>query len=170
MNKIILKNGLIAGSIVTAFMIITSIIFMKNPDFKPNEILGFGGMLIAFSFVFFGIKEYRDKQNGGKISFLQALKTGTLIALIASIMYVVTWLIEYTFFFPDFMEKYGAMVIKELQNSTKTSTEIAEETAKINQMKEWYKNPVYVALLTLMEVFPFGFFIALISSLILKRK
>jgi hypothetical protein len=48
--------------------------------------------------------------------------------------------------------------------------EIATKTIEMNQMKEWYKNPVMIILLTLMEIFPLGIVVSLIAALVLKRK
>ena len=61
-------------------------------------------MLVAFSLIFVGIKKYRDQHGEGYISFGKGFKIGLLITLIASTIYVITWLIDYYYFMPDFME------------------------------------------------------------------
>lgn len=40
----------------------------------------------------------------------------------------------------------------------------------MDQLREMYKNPFFVVIITLSEVFPVGLIVALISALILKRK
>jgi hypothetical protein len=40
----------------------------------------------------------------------------------------------------------------------------------MNNYIEWYKNPIWIILLTFMEVLPFGMLIAFFSSLILMKK
>src|SRR6476620_5450732 len=114
MKNVNLKYGLIAGAIVTAFMVGGTVAMRNNPDFTGSMLLGYTGMLVAFFFVFLGIKNYRDKQNGGVISFGKALKIGMLISLIASTIYVGVWLIEYYCIFPDFMNKYSEAVLKKM--------------------------------------------------------
>jgi len=52
-------------------------------------------MIIAFSMVFVGVKSFRDKYNGGTINFGKAFKIGLFISLIASTIYVISWLINY---------------------------------------------------------------------------
>lgn len=166
MKNIILKNGIFAGLIVTAFMLYGTISLQKNPkDFEPSYVLGFTGMILAFTFIFIGIKQFRDKINDGYVTFGQGFKVGFLIALFASAIYVGVWLIEYYFFFPDFMERYA-----EFELSHAKPEELAEKTKEMASYKEWYKNPILIILLTFMEILPLGLLITLISALILKRK
>jgi len=105
MKKIILTYGLIAGAIVTAFMAYGVYAMSKNPDYEGSMILGYTGMLVAFAFVFIGIKKYRDDYNDGFINFGKAFKVGILISLIACTIYVGVWLVEYYCLYPDFIEK-----------------------------------------------------------------
>jgi hypothetical protein len=159
MKNIVLKNG-IYGSIIVSIVMLGMTYFMKtNPDKEPNAIIGFGSMLLAFIFVIKGIKEHREFNNG-ILSFGKAFTTGLFISMI----YVIVWLIVYYNFFPSFMDQYGEMVLK----NTKPEN-LAAKTAEINQMKEWYKNPIMVILLTLMEILPIGIVVSLIGALVLKK-
>jgi len=110
MKRNILICGLISGAIVAILMVFTSMACYKNEDFESSMVLGYASMILAFSLVFVGIKNYRDKFNHGEVSFGKAFKIGLYITLIASTMYVVVWLIEYYLFIPDFMDKYTAHV------------------------------------------------------------
>lgn len=164
MKNNILKNGIFGGIIVSIVMI-SMVLYMKTyPDRVPSAIVGFGSMLLAFIFVILGIKQERETNNG-VITFGKAFLTGLNISLVISTIYVLVWLIIYYNFFPDFMEQYSKIVLKN------TSPEdLAAKTAEMNQMKEWYKNPVMVILLTLMEVLPIGIVFSLIGALVLKKK
>ena len=170
MKKAILKYGTIAGLITTGMMIISTTMHNQNPDFKGSEIIGFTGMFIAFIFIYIGIKSFRDKQNNGAISFGTGFKIGFLISLIASTIYVLTWMIECHFFFPDFMEKYAAHAIEEAQNSGATAETILAKQQEMDTYKEYYKNPLMMMALTYMEILPSAMVIALLSALILKKK
>ncbi len=170
MKNTILKYGAIAGLITTGMMIISTTMHNQNPDFKGSEIIGFAGMFIAFIFIFIGIKSFRDKQNNGVISFGTGFKIGFLISLIASTMYVLTWMIECHFFFPDFMEKFAAHAIEEAQRSGQSAMEIEATKQEMNKYIEWYKNPILLMALTYMEILPIGLVITLLSALILKKK
>jgi hypothetical protein len=160
----IVKNG-IFGGIIAATVMSSMVFYMKaNPGLEPNAIVGFIGILLAFIFIIKGIKDQREINNGA-ISFGKAFLTGLWISLIISTIYVLVWLVIHYNVFPDFMEKYSEMVLK----NTKPE-ELAAKTTEMNQMKEWYKNPLMVILLTYMEIFPLGIVVSLIGALVLKKK
>jgi hypothetical protein len=164
MKNSILKNGIFGGIIVSIVMI-SMILYMKTyPDREPSAIVGFGSILLAFIFVILGIKQQRETNNG-VITFGKVFLTGLSISLVISTIYVLVWLIIYYNFFPDFMEQYSKMVLKN------TSPEkLAAKTAEMNQMKEWYKNPIMIILLTFMEVLPIGIVVSLIGTFVFKKK
>lgn len=170
MKKTIWINGLIGGLIIATMMVGSTILFYGKENFEGSMVLGYLGMLLAFSFVFVGIKNYRDKFNSGTITFGKAFKIGLLISLISSLIYVLVWLVEYYVFIPDFMEKYAACMLKQASESGASLAEIKATTDEMEIYKELYKNPIWVILMTFGEVFPVGFIISLISALILKRK
>ena len=172
MRKTIIIYGLIAGIVVSFLMLFT--VNMSSAeghiDYDKGLLLGYASMLIAFSLVFVGIRNYRDKYNEGVISFGKAFKIGIMIVLIASTIYVVAWLIDYFFFIPDFMEKYSAHMLDELKASGASQIEIDRQTTEMASLATMYKNPFFNAMMTYVEILPVGLIVTLISSLILKRK
>jgi hypothetical protein len=172
MQKNILIYGLIAGVVVSALML-TSVNFIShngNVDYNTSMLIGYASMLVAFSLIFVGIKNYRDKYNGGVISFGKAFKIGMTITLIASTIYVIAWLIDYFFFIPDFMEKYSAHMLEELKASGASQMEIDVQTKEMEKFGKMYQNPFFNAMMTYVEILPVGLVVTLISALILKRK
>ena len=173
MKKNIIIYGLIAGIIVSILMLF-SINYISHVDgkvdYNTSLLIGYASMLIAFSLVYVGIRNYRDKYNGGVISFGKAFKIGITIVLIASTIYVVAWLIDYFFFIPDFMEKFSAQELDELKASGASQIEIDKEKIKMANMVKMFKNPLFNAMMTYAEILPVGLVVTLISSLILKRK
>jgi amino acid transporter len=173
MKRNIIIYGLIAGIIVSVLML-SSVNYMShcegNMDYDTSMLVGYASMLLAFSLVFVGIRNYRDKYNGGVISFGKAFKTGSMIVLIASTIYVVAWLIDYFFFIPDFLEKYSAHMLNELKASGASQVEIDKQTKEMAGFATMYKNPFFNAMMTYMEILPVGLVVTLISSLLLKRK
>jgi hypothetical protein len=170
MKKNIIIYGLISGLVVSILMAVNVSMCSKSGNFDSSVVIGYATMLIAFSMIFVGIKNYRDKYHGRVISFGKAFKIGLFITLIASTIYVVVWLIEERLFFPDFMDKYMAHEMNKLQSSGISATELASKTKELEQGKEMYKNPVWKILFTYAEILPVGLVVTLISALILKRK
>ena len=173
MKKNIIIYGLIAGIVVSILMLFTTNYISHcegNIDYDTSMLIGYASMLIAFSLVFVGIRNYRDKYNEGVISFGKAFKIGIMIVLIASTIYVIAWLIAYFFFIPDFSEKYSAHMIDELKASGASQIEIDKQTKEMANFAEMYKNPFFNAMMTYVEILPVGLIVTLISSLILKRK
>ncbi len=170
MKKIVLVCGGIAGLIVAAMGVISTAVFCASGDFENGMIFGYASMLLAFSLVFVGVKNYRDKYNGGVVSFGKAFQVGLLISLVASTLYVITWLINFHLFMPDFYDKYFLRTIDQLKASGASPAKIAEETADMAKMKEWSKNEFFVILMTYVEILPVGLIVTLITALILKRK
>jgi MFS family permease len=170
MKKVVIVCGLMAGGIVSAMMIITMAIYTSTGNFENGMIYGYASMLLAFSLIFVGIKNYRDRYNNGIISFGKAFRIGLFITLIASTMYVIVWLIDYYFFIPDFGEKYAAHMLEKLKASGVSEIEMAKQTKEMASFSDIYKNPFFNALITYSEIIPVGLIVTLISSLILKKK
>ena len=172
-QKIIINYGLISGIIVSVLML-SSVNYLSHCegsiDFDVSIIIGYTSMLLSFTLVFLGIRNFRDKCNEGMITFGNAFKIGILIVLIASTIYVFAWLIDYFFFIPDFMEKYAAQMLDELKASGASQAIIDEQSKEMANFAEMYKNPFFNALMTYTEILPVGLIVTLISSLILKRK
>lgn len=170
MNKIIIVCGLMAGLIVSTFMI-TSINSSYGSGMHSGSIwLGYASMLLSFSLIFVGVKNFRDKYNHGNITFGKAFMIGLYITLIASTIYVISWTIDYFFFVPDFMVMYTTQAIKEIKESGASAAEIQKKIAEINESAKLYDTPIGVILLTYMEILPVGLLVSLICALILKRK
>lgn len=165
MKKNVLVYGTIIGVILCINMVLMVNIVYNKPEVKANDFVGYAAMVVMFSLIYFGIRNYRNKQLEGFISFGKAFKTGALIALVASTIYVVIWLFYYYLFVPDFIDAYTQRVL-----NTCSPDDLEAKTKEMANFKEMYKNPLFVVLITYSEVLPVGLVIALISALILKKK
>ncbi|MCE7060084.1 DUF4199 domain-containing protein [Dyadobacter sp. CY343] len=131
---------------------------------------GLGSMIRAFSLIFVGVKNYRDKYNGGYVTFRKAFKLGLYITLVASTVYLLVWLIDYHFFVPEFMDRYADFTLRETQKEGATAAELQQKVAEMNEYKEMYKNPLIIVLMTYAEILPVGLVISLICAFILKKR
>jgi hypothetical protein len=170
MKKTIIICGLVAGVIVTSVMVAAMAGCFKNPEFEGSMLLGYSSMLVAFSMIFVGVKNARDKYSDGTISFGKAFKIGLMIALIASTIYVVVWMIDYYYFLPDFFDKYSAHIIAKMKSSGASLAEIQKKTVELQDSGKLYKNPIYCPMFTYLEILPVGLLVTLVAALILKRK
>lgn len=164
MNKIILKYGIFGGIAASIVMSGITVYMKSNPEETVNMFIGMFTMILAYTFIVLGIIKLRN-ENNGIVPFGKAFLCGLGIVFISSTIYVFTWLIIYYNFFPDFMEHYCDLALKETPPE-----ELVAKKAEMEEYKEMYKSPIGVILLTYMEMFPVGIVIALISALILKKK
>lgn len=171
MKKIVLTFGTISGAILVVLSGIW-LYYLSSRDFhmEGGEVIGYSTMLLAYIVVFFGIRQYRDEVGGGAITFGRAFKVGILMVLMVSAMYVTLWEIVYYNFMPDFAERYAATQVEKMRASGATEAAIAKTQQEMARFAELYKNPLINIGMTLLEVFPLGLIITLISAAILRRK
>ena len=170
MKKNILIYGLIGGVIVSTLMLISVNGLSHRVDYNTSLFIGYASMIIGLSLVFVGIRNYRDKYNGGVISFGTAFKIGILIVLIASTMYAIAWVIDSSFFMTNYMEKYAADTLDRLKASGASKAEIDKQAKDMANIISMSKNPLFNLMTAYLEIIPVGLIVTLISSLILKRK
>jgi amino acid transporter len=166
MKKNVLIFGIILGALLCIPWLIMVNMLYTNPEFKSNDLLRYAILVVIYSLIFVGIRNYRNKESGRFISFGKAFKVGTMITLVAATLYVVAWHIAYYFFVPDFMEVFTQHVLYQCT----TEAELAAKTKEMENFARLYENPLLMILLTYAEVLPIGLVVTLISSLILKNK
>jgi hypothetical protein len=170
MKKNIILSGVFAGVFLAAVMVISTSLCYQKEDFEGSMLIGYASMILAFSVIFVAVKNFRDKVNSGFVTFGKAFGTGLIITVIASSVYVLVWLVDYYLFIPDFMDKYGAHMIREAKREGASQAELSKTAAEVANYKEMYKNPLVIVLMTYLEIIPVGLIISLITALILKRK
>lgn len=153
MNDTIVRYGVygfFTGLIIFTLHLVLGI---KNLNYSTNEILGYISIFISLSFIYFGIKHYRDNINEGKISLSKSIAIGTLISLMVGIGIGIADFIYTKFIDPNFFRNYEQMLIAKGKES-----EIIEMTSTT------------AALFMVALVSVIGFIISLISGLFLQRK
>lgn len=153
MKSTILKYGVygfLTGLIIFTLHLVLGI---ENLDYGTNEILGYVSIFISLSFIYIGIKHYRDNVNNGIISLGKAIVIGTLISLMVGIGIGIADFIYTEFINPDFFKSYEEMLIKQGREA-----EIIEMTSTT------------AALFMIVLVSIIGFIISLLSALFLQRK
>jgi len=153
MKNTVIKYGMygfLAGIIIFTLHLTLGI---DNLDYSTNEILGYISIFLSLSFIFFGIKHYRDHVNNGIVTIGKSIAIGVLISLLVGLGIAIADFIYTKFIDPSFFSNYEKMLIEQGKED-----EIIKMTSAT------------AALFMLILVTIIGFIISLISGLILQRK
>ncbi len=168
MIKTVFKYG-IFGLVTSMVLFLIGFLLLQHLDYSVQEVLGYASMLISLSFVFFGIKHFRDKENGGKVSFGKALWIGLLIAVITGLGTAIIDYIYTTVINPDFAQEYLETTLGTMKDSMPAET-FEVKKAELEQQMEQYGGSGFMAFVMFASVVLIGFVVSLISALVLQRK
>ena len=169
MTRIAIVYGVLSGVIIIACMIAS---FSLTSGFGHSNMslwLGYLIMIVALTMIFFGVKRYRDREQGGVIRFLPALGLGLAIAVVAGLAYVATWEAYLAISGKDFIGEYADAVIAAARAKGVTGAALDAQIAEMNQLRTQYADPLFRLPMTFLEIFPVGVVIALISAVILRN-
>lgn len=170
MKNSVLLYGTFAGLIMSAYLLsIVSLFPNKFTDPSVGMLIGYAGMLIGFVFIWVGIKKSREL-NLGKWNYRRAFLTGLGIMAIASLFYMVSWLIYIYGINPQWMAEYIALEVERIQASGISPAEIKEKLDEIKSMEEMLQNPFFMGLFTFMEPLPPGILMTLIAAYVYRKK
>lgn len=169
MKQTVWKFGLYSGGVMSVLMLV-SLPFEKVIGYNAALVVGYTSMVLAFLFIFFGVRSYRDLVRNGAIGFGRALAVGALIAVVASVCYTATWEVIYYWIAPDFSARYEAHEMERVKASGASQAEIDKRVADLKHFAELYKNPAVNIAYTLIEPLPVGLVIALVSAGVLRRR
>lgn len=171
MKKVIIIYGIIAGLITGGLMLVTMPLFESDTlNFDYGAVIGYAGMVIALSLIFFGVKSFRDQHSAGRITFGKGLVIGLAITLVASLFYGVAWEITYARSGEKFMAKWTQSELEKMKAKGVSEEKLEEAREDWAQFTEMYKNPVIRFGMTLTEIWPVGILISLVSSALLRKK
>ena len=150
MKPTITKFGLFA-LLSAAVLFLAALVIGKEMSYSTQEVIGYVSIVVSLSFVFFGIKHFRDKENNGHIAFRQAFAIGILISMFAALGFAMIDYLYTAVINPDFITEYAA-------------------TMKANgQEMESYSSSTF-ALFMFAIVLVIGIIVTLLSAFILQRK
>ncbi len=168
MKKVILRTGIYC-SLALILLFLFNIGVGKKLSFETQEVIGYAGIILSLIFVYFGIRQFRDRVNGGTLSFGQGIKVGFLIVLIPALLFGVFDVAYSTIIYPEFYDEYCSAQLAKLQQSLPA----AEYEVKAKQIKEqmelFRNNPLFQFIVMALTVIIVGFIITVISTLILRK-
>ena len=169
MKKTALRFGLYGFYAILIFFMLEWLIFRNNSEnFEVREIVGWAGILLSVIFVYFGLKYYRDKHNGGNLSFGEGLKLGLLIILFPSLAFGIFNVI-YVVLDPAFLDRYYNYQLAEIRNTVPAS-ELNQRLKEVQQQREMFDSPLVQFIVMFLSVFVVGLIVTVISTFLLKRK
>lgn len=150
MKKTIINYG-IKSLLIGLLLFGLSLLLSLKLEIGNSEILGYAGIILALSMVYFGIKAYRDKVNNGSVSFSKALLIGLGISALGSLGIAVADMIYTGIIDPDWMANYAQQMKDQGEEATIMSTPM-------------------LGVLMFFIAMTVGAIITLISALILKKQ
>jgi hypothetical protein len=166
--KYALIYGLLSGLVVSG-VIVAGMAFAPEGGAFHSVWFGYTVMLVALTFIFVGVKRYRDVERGGTIKFLPAFLMGLGIAAVAGVAYCCVWELYEASTGYRFMDDYIAAMTRELRAEGASAAEIARQTAEMDGMRASYANPLFRVPMIFLEIFPVGLLVALVSAALLRN-
>ncbi len=160
-----LTYGLLSGAVIAAVITVGLIIGGHGGGIFGTLWFGYLVMLVALTFIFVGVKRYRDIERGGVIRFFPAFGLGLAIAVCAGVAYVAVWETYLAITNYAFMDSYIAGAIRKLHEGGVIGAELAKQTADLEAMRTSYANPLIRLPMTFLEIFPVGLVVALVSAI-----
>lgn len=158
-----LRYGLIYGIILVVFaiMLYTMDMHYQNSTLSTvvNILIGVGGIL-------WGMLAYK-KDNGGFISLSQSLKVGVAIALVGSLVGIIYGVVLTEFIDPTTMDK--ALEFQKQQMLSQDPEMSVEQANQFVDMQKKFSSPLIRSAFGLLFGIFFGFIVALISGLVIKK-
>ena len=162
-KQIMLNYGLLLGF---ASILISVALYAMGKTYDPHWSVGIVSIGVTVVVIILGIKKIKEL-NGGFLSLSEALKTGLGIALISGLITVIYLLIFTNFIEPEY---YARMMEMQQQKMLEAYPNFTDEQLEASmEMAKKMSGPVMTSAITIIGSLFFGFIIALIGGLIMKR-
>ncbi len=169
MKKIIVKNGIIAASILMGVQLVAYLIYgtPNASNFDIDEIVGYASIVFCLAFVFLGIREYQ--LMGKEASFMKNLGLGAAISVFPSIAFGVYSVVYYKWINPNFLNEYGAYQLEKMKASLTPEEFEITKVQFATDMALWDSVGMQFGIM-FATVFIIGLIISILSSLYFQLK
>jgi hypothetical protein len=156
-----MKYGLTAG---LAYIVFTLALYFLGME--KSQGMGMIGYLILLGAQFLGVKEIRDAEQDGYITFGTAWKKGVFIALIAGLLGSIYMMIHLSYINPEMLQE----VLTEAEVQMEESGASSEEIEMGMKMAGMFATPWMTALFTMLGFGLLGILLSLIPAAVLKNE
>ena len=169
MKNPIIRNGLYAAALLIGVMLLEFMLGRgKEIDYGSSEIIGYLTILASMFFVFLGIRQFRDQEQNGYLTFWEGVKVGALIVVIPSLAFGLYNVIYVLWLNPEFMDDYFNYSLEQLQASL-PPTEYEIKAKELLEQKATFMNPLVNFAVMFFTVFIIGIIVALGSAFALNK-
>ena len=169
MLKRSLIHGLSAGAIMVGLFMISNALGVQKLGYSKAELAGFATILLGLSTIFFAIRNHRDKDLGGSISFWNAFKAGAIVSLLAALITTVFIIILHQT--TDATQQLADMYQQQLVSNGMTAEAAqAQFDAEMAAAPDWAKGPLGQGVIMFLTILPIGLIVTAVSGLILRKK
>jgi hypothetical protein len=173
MFKTLFIYGAVSGAILAVLSwLVFTLCFNGHITLGQTTTVGYAGMLIALSMIFFGIKSYKDNQGGGSVSFWKAVQIGLMITLLASIIHSVSYQ-AYHVWNPEFREFYYQKFTEHLVSGIEqpaTQEAIDGIKGQLEMVRTISENPLLSFLFSIVTLLPVGVVVTFVSAFLLRTR
>lgn len=170
MLKTALRYGLMGGMGIALVFLITYLALPKTPEsFGTSEIIGYIGIFLSLSSVFFAVKSYRDKEGNGKISFGRGFSIGMLVSLFSGLMLGIYTILYMEVINPDFMQQYTDYYLNSLQASNMPQEVIDGQMKYMKEMAQFMNNSLLQGIIMTMTVVVIGLLHSLLAAFLFRK-
>jgi len=171
MINIILKFGLLSGGIIVLIPLISGFFMGYGAEtFAIAEVIGYVNMVLSLSLIFFGMQSYKSTYVNGYVGFNTLFRIGLGISFIAGVMFGFYNVVHVIVIDPEFMERYYAYSISNIQSAEMSQALIDQKVAEMEEQKAMFMNPLVNFLAMFTTVFVIGLLVTVFSGLIQRDK
>ncbi len=164
-NKPQIKNAMNYGAIIGIALIIISLLFYMMNE-TTSEIQNYLGYLVLAVGVYIGVKNQRDNEQNGLMSYGQALGSGTLISFFASIimafyLYLFIFLID---------ESFVDVLLEQAENDMIDAGQSDEQIELGMKYTRMFVTPFWMSIMSVIVYTVIGFIFSLVIAVFLKKQ
>jgi hypothetical protein len=141
----------------------------KEAPYSVQETLGYLSILIALSFIFFAMRDFKINVNQGQLKITQGLIIGFSITGLVALGSGISDFIYVTVLNPDFVDEYTKHQL-DLLRETVSPEQFEVQSANLLQQVESLGNPFVMASVMFMTVLAIGIIVSILCVLILRSK
>jgi hypothetical protein len=166
------KSALTYGVVLGAIMILELVLmFVMKPDPVEDAWTGIvinvlNWLILPVLFISLACNNFKNKHNGGFISFGQCLKIGVSVMVIAAVLYSIFYLI-FTMIFPEYLSD----MVAQIERATRAQNpDMPQEQLEmsISMAGKFMQPAIAIPVSIIMNAF-IGLIISLIVGAIVKR-